>query len=517
MRMHARHMFNVFAWPFKQVIHQFKQHIMATTFKICVHNNRQRADGLWQVYIRVTHKRQVGYLKTDKVVSRNGLDRNMEVIDPWVVRSCNQKIIDYATALNKVNTEVMSVKDVIATIKDIGVVELFSTYARAHVAHLINSGQERTSRNYKLALEHLERFCGTTKVTFAQLTSHVLNAWIASMEKTHRAKEMYPICMRQVWRKAMKELNDDEMGIVRITNPWPKVDIPKADKTEKLAITPTQCRNFFACPAPENKMKMPVAQLGKDVAMMVLCLGGINTVDLYKLQKADYHDGIIHYKRSKTAKFRADEAYMEMRVPEILEPVFKRYLADKDDPYLFWWHKVYSSSDTFGNASLMGIHHMCNALGMPKKDWYCVYTFRHTWGTIAQNECGASISEVAFGMNHASGHTVTRGYLKLNFEPAWELNEKVVDLVFNSTQDNGRAQEKEPQLFRLSKNNMVRGTAMLHGKTLAMVEDIGYTTKLQVVQDLQMMLPEDMPPRTMVTYVIENLDSHMTATFERRT
>lgn len=43
-----------------------------------------------------------------------------------------------------------------------------------------------------------------------------------------------------------------------------------------------------------------------------------------------------------------------------------------------------------------------------RKDGYCLYTFRHTWGTVAQNDCGASISEVAFGMNHSAGDKVTR-------------------------------------------------------------------------------------------------------------
>lgn len=486
------------------------------TFKICVRPDRQRADGLYQVYIRVTHMRKVGYIKTDKVVSAQGVDRNKDVIDPWVLKLCSQKIVDYANALNRYNTSTMSVAQVVAVLKDLGQVMYFSDYARAHIALLINSDQERTSRNYRLALEHLERFCGTTRVTFAQLTSATLNAWIGSLERTHRAKEMYPICMRQVWRKAIRELNDEEAGVIRINNPWPKVTIPKADKTEKLAITPNECREFFATPVGESKLILPPEQFGKDIAMMILCLGGINTVDLYKLQKADYFDGIIHYKRSKTMKFRRDEAYMEMRVPAILEPVLQRHFAAKEDPFLFNWHLTYSNSDTFGNAAVMGIRKVCQAMGMKKEDYYCPYTFRHTWGTIAQNECGASISEVAFGMNHASGHTVTRGYLKINFAPAWELNEKVVNLVFNSDQDSGRAQERAPQLFRLSKNNLVRGTALLRDRVLATVEDIGFTTKLQVVEALKVALPEDIPPKTVITYIIENLDRDESATYERR-
>lgn len=41
-----------------------------------------------------------------------------------------------------------------------------------------------------------------------------------------------------------------------------------------------------------------------------------------------------------------------------------------------------------------------------------LYTFRHTWATIAQNDCGANMYEVAFGMNHSHGFNITRGYVK---------------------------------------------------------------------------------------------------------
>ena len=35
--------------------------------------------------------------------------------------------------------------------------------------------------------------------------------------------------------------------------------------------------------------------------------------------------------------------------------------------------------------------------------------------TIAQNDCGANMYEVAFGMNHSHGFNITRGYVKIDF------------------------------------------------------------------------------------------------------
>jgi integrase len=58
------------------------------------------------------------------------------------------------------------------------------------------------------------------------------------------------------------------------------------------------------------------------------------------------------------------------------------------------------------------------------------YTFRHSWATIAQNQCGASTEQVGFALNHASAHRVTEGYIKKDFSPIDVLNEKVINCVF---------------------------------------------------------------------------------------
>ena len=47
------------------------------TFKTCV--QKQRSDGFYPVYIRVTHNRKSSYIKTDKMVDKKGLTRTGEV------------------------------------------------------------------------------------------------------------------------------------------------------------------------------------------------------------------------------------------------------------------------------------------------------------------------------------------------------------------------------------------------------------------------------------------------------
>ena len=71
-----------------------------------------------------------------------------------------------------------------------------------------------------------------------------------------------------------------QKGIEKIKiNPWLKITIPKSDSTIQRAISAEACREFFNRPLPETKMISSLPELGRDVALLSLCLGGINTVD----------------------------------------------------------------------------------------------------------------------------------------------------------------------------------------------------------------------------------------------
>ena len=485
------------------------------TFKAVV--RRARSDGFYPVYIRVTHRRDSSFIKTDKMVTRRDLTKTNEIKDAYVLQFCTQRIVEYNERLNRVDIEHWTVKDVVDFLLNGHDDVCFSDYARIHIARMIDNGQERNARNYSLALQHLERFMGSNRIMFSHLTSVQVSNWIKSLEQTHRAKEMYPICMRQVFKAAQLEFNDYDTGIIKIkTNPWVKVSIPTADRAEKLAITPEACREFFSFPIPDSKMKFPLTEFGRDVAIMVLCLAGINTIDLFNLRKQDYSGGIIRYQRAKTKRSRADGAYMEMRVPAIIQPLFEKYRNTTDDERLLNFYERMSTSDSFNANVNAGIRQLCKAMALPKEQWYSVYTFRHTWGTVAQNDVRASLSDIAFAMNHSSGHTVTRGYIKIDFSPAWELNEKVVDFIFFSGKASVREQKQEDAHFRLSYRYMVNAAAYHNGQNVAELTDVGFNNVDEVVDRLVTMLPDDIPERSIVMFKIVNLDKSQTVVYQRQ-
>lgn len=489
------------------------------TFKICV--RKQRKDGYYPVYIQLTQNRVHAYIKTDKVVTADGVGQASAVTDPYVLEVLNKRVLQFIRRINQAHdserwTAAQMVRYVTEQEDDI----CFSVFARRHIDKMKNEGQTRTSENYTYALKKLELFAGTNRIMFSQLTTRFLNEWIKSLEQHFaRAKEMYPICIRQIYKAAVLEYNDYDNDIIRIrSNPWAKVQIPKSDVPEKKAITAEACREFFSVAIPDNGMKAPLTELARDVCKLTMCLAGLNTVDMYKMKKDDYYNGIIHYNRSKTSHARSDRAYFEMQVPAIVQPIVDKYLdTDEKSKYLFNFHKRYCSYSSFGANVNNGIHQICKVLNLDH--YYCDYTFRHTWSTIAQNDCGASLAEVGFALNHSQrGTNITRGYVKLNFEPAWKLNEKVIDFVFFSDKPSARVVQQEQvaerKAFRISPKMQIKGQAYLNGKCKAAILDTDFKNVDDVKKALVAELPDDIPTGAILQFKLTNLDNGEIAVYE---
>lgn len=489
------------------------------TFKSIV--RYKRSDGFYQVYIRVVHRTKTGYIKTDKYVTDKQLTKTGEIKDIVVNEYCSREILRYSKMINEKDVSLYSVSELIDFLLNSETEVCFSDYAAQFITQMESEGHARNAKNYRLAVNHLERYLGTTQIMFSHLTASVLKRWIENLGQTSRAKEMYPTCIRQIFKKALVELNDEERDVIRIKfNPWLKITIPKSSSTVQRAISAEACREFFNRPLPQSKMISSLPELGRDVALLSLCLGGINTVDLFELKRKDYKDGVIGYKRAKTKNSRKDEAYIEMRVEPFIQSTFDKYLSNGKDEYLFNFHQRYSNSDSFNANVNIGIRKICKDMGMEKEDYYCYYTFRHTWATIAQNDCDANLYEVAFGMNHSHGLNVTRGYVKLDFTPAWELNAKVIDFIFFSSKKSkqGKAKDIEApadKLFRISKKMMIYARAYFKGDVLSEFTDIGFSNVDQVIARLATKLPDDIPTGCAVQFRLMNCDSKREVVYER--
>ena len=120
----------------------------------------------------------------------------------------------------------------------------------------------------------------------------------------------------------------------------------------------------------------------------------------------------------------------------------------------------------------------------------------------------------------SNGHAVTRGYIKLDFTPAWELNKKVIDFIFFSTakskQGNAHGvDEAKTDAFRVAPKYMIYARAYFRGQVLAEVSDVGFSNIEEVISRLVPQLPATIPDRCAVQFRIRNVDTDREAVYER--
>ena len=73
---------------------------------------------------------------------------------------------------------------------------------------------------------------------------------------------------------------------------------------------------------------------------------------------------------------------MEMRVPDIIKPLFKKYSSSQKKGPLFCFHEMYATEDSFCANVNSGIRQICQKIiGLSKEEDYSILTFRHTLTT----------------------------------------------------------------------------------------------------------------------------------------
>jgi len=371
------------------------------------------------VYIRITHLAgKVDYIKTNMIVHKSGI-RKGEITDHTIIANCALKIKSYVDKINQTNIDNWTVQELKKFLTSESQNISFSDFSERFIEKMLVAGRKKPAANYKCALNSLEAHYGK-KLYFSEITSKEIRKWIENISMTARAKQMYPNAIKTIFEEGCLEYNDYDRNIIRIANrPFMSVKIPRANVPEKRSVDAEIIKKILSS-NPQSKRE----ELGKDVAELIICLAGINSVDLYKLTKNTIKGDKICYNRSKTKNKRSDKAYIEISIPERIIYLFEKYKGLKN---AFNFQEKYSDSDNFNKAINIGLKSICER---GKIKIITTYYLRHTWATIAQNHCGASTELVGFCLNHSSAHRTTEGYITKDFSPINELNKKVLNYIF---------------------------------------------------------------------------------------
>lgn len=411
------------------------------TFKAEIYAHQKRADGTYNIKIRVTHKQRKKYLATPWYVGKEDMTRALKLKNQRYIDMVEDLLRKYRSICNSVGEGLddMSVEQVVELITrketdkpfDLDIVD----YTRKFVTKLDKAGRGGTARAYEVAINSLCRFVGRESVSIKEITVQFLTDWIAwiaaqpprkNCKKGDRAQSLYLAQLRAMYNRAKKEFNDEEAGIIRIPfSPFNKVEIPKPSLSRKRALTVEQLRKFSEI--PYTTILQPGVNrfnFAKDVFLLSFMLVGMNAVDLYTA--TDCKGGRITYQRAKTRNRRADNAEISIKLEPEVMALFEKY-RDPSGQRVFKFYKLYSSMDTFCAALNKGLKKLGDIIGVDDLEFYAA---RHSWATIANNDAGVDKYTVHEALNHVDETMrVTDIYIRKNWERIDKANRAVLDLL----------------------------------------------------------------------------------------
>lgn len=433
------------------------------TYKIAVFKHHQRRDGKFRVSIRLTHNRQSVYLRTDVYVSRKQITADFKTIkDTEVVRLIDRDIIEYENILlrnlgsNLSQYTARELADYIEkyTSTDGGAGIDFIAFCDNHIEALKAEGRDGTAGRFESVIHNLTDYFGRSTVFVKEINVKNLQGFVEYMQKPHEQMRMNqhgkevtvrrPGCKAQTAKDYLADLqtlfnaacdkyNDEDAEAVLITHrPFgsKKLQVEVKEEPEKRDLSEDDLVKILKAEAVPGKRM----QLARDVLALSFYLLAMNTADLFG-DDAEIVEDRITYHRQKTATRRKDEALMSVKVePEAL-PLIHKY-RDPDKRRLFSFYKMYANFREFNHNVNAGCKQLAAHLGIDVP--LSTYYIRHTWATLASEECGISEADIALALNHVGAATglesgkslkTTRGYIHRRFTRNDTNNRIVLDYV----------------------------------------------------------------------------------------
>lgn len=402
------------------------------TFRVNVQPHHLKTDGTYNIKIRVIHNRKVRYISTQYFEPKVEFNKHLKF-------KSGELRLKYAQVEQQYRDSFAKIADRAAQMSVTEVVDFVThdlEHADGFLLNIIEYGQTIATRkssgartNYLAALHSLERFNCGKRLDIADITTRYLENWAHWLQTDNSGKpvkgrgvSLYLGCLRSIHNEAKREYNDEDLGIINIKgSPFSRFKMPAMPVTRKRALSVEQIR-AIATYSPTGRRD----ELARDVFLLSFMLIGMNSADLYACDTL-IDDRIVYF-RQKTATRRADRAEMQVIIPELTRPLVEKY-ADATRERIFDFYKKYSDKGTFNSALNKGLKQIGAALGIDDLEFYAA---RHSWATIARNDCRIDQYTVHAALNHVDDKMrVTDVYIAHDWGPINEANAAVLDYVFD--------------------------------------------------------------------------------------
>ncbi|WP_316851149.1 phage integrase SAM-like domain-containing protein [Pedobacter agri] len=384
------------------------------------------------------------------------MNKKFELKDDYAIDSANDILKSYREEVGKLGMKAfsMDVDDIksflikkfesIPEPKDDGI--NFINFARSYITKIKAEGRDSKAMTYNAVVNSIVDYFKSDQVDISQINYKFLVGW-ESFLKTERKMDRgdqfgkirtitrrpatdagvfhYMKELRTLFNEAIKQFNDEDSGDILIKHyPFRKYKIGNAPKTKKRNLTKEEINKIFNIDTSFEK-KDSLLQLGRDVGLLCFYLIGMNTTDIFHIDK--FENGRISYNRRKTRGERADDAYISIKVEPEAVHLLNKY-RDDNGKRVFNFYKRYTNERTFNKGVNDGLKQAAKKAGIDK-DLTSVF-LRHTWATIARNKCNIDKDVIGKALNHIETiGTITDVYIETDWSIIDDANRKVIDYI----------------------------------------------------------------------------------------
>ena len=284
----------------------------------------------------------------------------------------------------------------------------------------VETKQGRTRQIYETTWKRICEFTDKAeRLNFEDITAKWLNEFNGYMAKRSPAQNARSIHLRDI-RAVFNFAIDEEMTDLY---PFRKFKI-KSTPTMKRSLSADDIRMIATMPL------LPWQEEYRDVFMLIFYLIGINIVDLFSLTHENVQNGRIVYTRRKTKRIYSIK--IEPEAQEILErrkgTTHLIDVADRYKDHTNFTSRFNKALKTFGTWEV-DEHHKQKVRYKPYWDFLSSYWARHSWATIAYNDCNIPVDVISQALGHSMGNKVTMVYINSDSKKVDEANRKVIDRV----------------------------------------------------------------------------------------
>lgn len=399
------------------------------TYKPVVYKNRQNPDGSFDVKIRMTFKRKSTYLNTTETALKKDLDGDMEIKAPELLVKLYNLIIEFKkieSSLDPFVIETMEVGEIADFIRRTKAtsVENFRLGFVEYANRLIATKRDGSARNYRTALNSFCAFMKKDEFDISVITSSLMRRYEAylaeKLGKNSRSITQYTTYIGAIHRAARLEYNDNELGHIRIRNPFEYYSPPRQKAVKHRDLSVESIQKLIDL----RHTLRPRQQRFADMCLLSFCLMGTNLPDLWE---ATLNNGVVCYNRTKTRDRRSDSAEMRIRLEPVCRCVWEKYLDDRRAFSMYRKYRHMRSIIFIGDKEEKKRREkMARDIGYDGP--LTMYCFRHAWATIAYS-IGIDKATINDCLCHIDPDmSVTDIYIKKDWSILWEANRKVLEL-----------------------------------------------------------------------------------------